>query len=187
MYSWKYSQNKHFRSYCSYCLQITPKLRCYDRNLWPERQMRFRRRRYDKSSAGLNIPLEKKWQVLRNTRTFRATEHQPMDPQLHACSELSRCHGNRDRLHPHLVAISAREKKKGGREIYELRRKKTNIFCNAKQKKAEGWVTHERGWEMHFVCLFFPPKQNGSNLSYFCKFWEFNGAVLVLWKAALPV
>lgn len=98
-----------------------------------------------------------KWQVLRNSRTIRVTEHQPVDPQLHACSELSGCHGNRDRLHPHLVAISAlvKEKKKGG-GIYELRRKKTNIFCNAKQKKAEGWVTHERGWEMSFVYLFFP-------------------------------
>ncbi len=35
-----------------------------------------------------------------------------------------------------------------------------------------------------FVCLIlFYLKQNGNNILYFCKLWESNGAVLVLWKA----
>ncbi len=48
-----------------------------------------------------------------------------------------------------------RKKKWGEKEIYVLRQKKRQIFSAMQsRKKAEGWVTVKRGWEMHFVCLF---------------------------------
>lgn len=55
-----------------------------------------------------------------------------------------RSHGNGNRLEPHLVAISVPARR--GRKKFMSGGKKTNIFCNAKQKES-GVGFHLKGAE----------------------------------------
>lgn len=86
--------------------------------------------------ASLNIPL----QNLEHNQAAGPSEP-TTGPRLHACSQPSRRHGNRDRLHPHLVTISAlvKEKKSGGeRNLCVKAKKKDKYFLQCKAEKSRG-------------------------------------------------
>lgn len=109
-----------------------------------------------------------KCQFYRNNQILRlGPVIQPTKPRATGLFRSPCCYGNGNRLHPHLVAISAPggRKKSGGKEIYEWRKKKTNIFCNAKQKEA--WIKfHLKGPRVYYnynyllLLLYLPTNTN---------------------------
>lgn len=124
----------------------------------------FQKRQYDKWRASLNIPL----QNLEHNQAAGPSES-TTDPRLHACSQPSRRHANRDRSLPHLEVISAlvKEKKK-----CMCQGEKRQIFSAMQSRKKQRVALHLKEAEkcVLFVCLLaFSHKQNGSNISYFCK------------------